>query len=1021
MTENTFIACEKSGGGWVNTDLAKFAIVPGLDEPVAATEAIVEESLRVFAEHDDGDTKDEVLAELLELHARGLILWPLGFLWGRSMIGDIFGQRFYKVVAEEDPVTAEVRKHIFDSEEFQSSNWKDAERQNRSFIFWRLFITLRLASSDVKTLGDLQEAHLVRLFNVLKPNGLWLDWVPAWTKKHLLYFADFLGRQREQPLFAIGHVNPMRPTSTSRRTTNVVATHPHLGWVDEAFENWADTLPSMTKGGPRDAKRLFLDFMSTRPATDAEPRSIFSRGNMKALLEFGKTWGTSTGRGLSVAKVHDFAYWFADKHPDAKVEVGINRYDVDQFLKSIPTSGAKAGDVKARPMPARFHHTLKEIITENDFAWPKSLVHGATGKPVHWISWLNPATNEVEPVFCEVLPRMLLLHLELPLRNIQVRRLDSGEGDSRYYDAKSRTWHDAVGANTDYWKRAGAKNLRRGVFREIPSLNGDTITGFWVNSNKTQDAVNLFDEMSGYEIPWQHDEVLENLAAMRAWQEKHNPVAGPLPYASMPPGIFDDEPSELVRAVLPDRFYLFRYPQNAAARGNEAPPSYFVFHQFFHDALDELERRLAAEDPESAVRIITERDRSGQPRKAIFTIHGMRSSTLTSLHLAGVPIEVLSKVVAGHATILMTLRYTKFDAAHVNDILTQARMQVVAAGRNQFANFLQNATLEQAMRMTARLSDDGLHQIKGPYDEPTGWSRLEVGICPNGCTQCHIGGEAIANRRERGKDKSIYGPVPGGARNCVRCRFFVTGLPFLIPLWAHATAILARVDSLSKNVSSVRLELDELKRQRLALDGSPVPQSLTDRIRILDETWVGECDARDQALADAHATMVLVEKIRAIFKHGAGEENAKLPMLLNDDCIPEVTARESTRFEIVDAVVQASRWFPSMNTSDLERERNEFLDKILYRNGYVPITLLPLSEQERRRAADALAQMVIVELGAAEAQNLIEGKKTLADFGLQEKLEAAAARAVGHPIDRLALPAPSPARSVIDVQAEGRS
>ena len=55
------------------------------------------------------------------------------------------------------------------------------------------------------------------------------------------------------------------------------------------------------------------------------------------------------------------------------------------------------------------------------------------------------------------------------------------------------------------------------------------------------------------------------------------------------------------------------------------PPTYHVFHQFFHDALDELEKRLAVEDPDSPVRIITRRD--GQPRKAIFTIHGMRSST----------------------------------------------------------------------------------------------------------------------------------------------------------------------------------------------------------------------------------------------------------------------------------------------------------------------------------------------------------------------------------------------------------
>jgi hypothetical protein len=77
-----------------------------------------------------------------------------------------------------------------------------------------------------------------------------------------------------------------------------------------------------------------------------------------------------------------------------------------------------------------------------------------------------------------------------------------------------------------------------------------------------------------------------------------------------------------------------------------------------------------------------------------------------------------------------------------------------------------------------------------------------------------------------------------------------------------------------------------------------------------------------------------------------------------------------------------------------------------------------LSEQERRRAADALAQMLIVELGAVEAETLIDGRKTLADLGLQTKLESAAAAAIGRPIERLMLSPPSAARPSIDGSIE---
>lgn len=416
-----------------------------------------------------------------------------------------------------------------------------------------------------------------------------------------------------------------------------------------------------------------------------------------------------------------------------------------------------------------------------------------------------------------------------------------------------------------------------------------------------------------------------------------------------------------------------------------------------------MQRRLEKEDPEGAVRIITSRGVSGQPLEAIFTLHGTRSATLTALHLAGVPIGILSKLVAGHATILMTLRYTKFEPAHVNQILNEARMKMLVESQERFANFLQNETLKETMRLSARLADDGLNELKGSYDEPTGWSRMDIGICPNGGTRCDVGGELVTKRKE---NKGTYRPVAGGVRNCVRCRFFITGVPFLIPLWAHASAILAKIDAHARRIDSVLDEVEALKVQRRAL-GKEAPAALRSAIVRLDEVFVSESDARDMALANLHATMFLIEKVRNIAATGDAEDDARLPMLLGEDGVPEVSARPSTRFELVDHVVQAARWFPSLASPEREAERNEFLNRFLYNNGFVPITLAPLSDQERRRAADALAELLLVELGAMEAQNLVEGRKTLAEVGLQDRLERVAAAAIGRPLDRLAFAQPT--------------
>ena len=74
-------------------------------------------------------------------------------------------------------------------------------------------------------------------------------------------------------------------------------------------------------------------------------------------------------------------------------------------------------------MPARLHVEMKKLIRENDFAWPKSL--SKSGLPSEFITHIDPATGEGREVFCEVLPRLLLLMLAAPC-GVQARRLDSG-------------------------------------------------------------------------------------------------------------------------------------------------------------------------------------------------------------------------------------------------------------------------------------------------------------------------------------------------------------------------------------------------------------------------------------------------------------------------------------------------------------------------------------------------------------------------------------------------------------------
>ena len=292
---------------------------------------------------------------------------------------------------------------------------------------------------------------------------------------------------RKDPLFAVGIRQDLRQNKVSPLLTEILRHAPHLKWIEEQFEIWIDQQNVLNKN--RDGLRLLLTYLSRLPLDPARSElDMLSEPVLRPMLDYAKTWQTPTTRINAVSKIQAFAKSLADNisaNGRKKVELGLRDIDVQRFSKSnrpVNSASSAHSEVRARPMPVRFHHMLRDIISENDFAWPKWLVHRQSGKPLHWITWFDPETGTTRPVFCEVLPRMLLLHLELPLRNVQVRRLDSGEGDLRVWDPATGRWKPASGKHAGHWDRARAKNPRgvsSGKSRRCPArsrASGSTAT-----------------------------------------------------------------------------------------------------------------------------------------------------------------------------------------------------------------------------------------------------------------------------------------------------------------------------------------------------------------------------------------------------------------------------------------------------------------------------------------------------------------------------------------------------------------
>jgi len=137
--------------------------------------------------------------------------------------------------------------------------------------------------------------------------------------------------------------------------------------------------------------------------------------------------------------------------------------------------------------------------------------------------------------------------------------------------------------------------------------------------------------------------------------------------------------------------FLFRDP--CGGYRNE-PLTDSRLRSFWIALLNELERRVAARgevlaDGSSIVFIDRRHSKSGEPLRSVYDLHTLRVSLITALATeGGVPIPILSKCVAGHASILMTLYYVKLGVPQITERLAEAQKKIHLEEQRNFFRFL---------------------------------------------------------------------------------------------------------------------------------------------------------------------------------------------------------------------------------------------------------------------------------------------------------------------------------------------
>jgi hypothetical protein len=100
-----------------------------------------------------------------------------------------------------------------------------------------------------------------------------------------------------------------------------------------------------------------------------------------------------------------------------------------------------------------------------------------------------------------------------------------------------------------------------------------------------------------------------------------------------------------------------------------------------------------------------------------------------------------------------------------------------------------------------------------------------------------------------------------------------------------------------------------------------------------------------------------------------------------------VEYRETTEFEQAARITAAGRIHKILGDERVEAKRNKYLNLILYNSGITPPDLLAnITDEQRRRALDQFAKLVLEKVSSEAIGRLTDGDMKLRDLKLEERV-----------------------------------
>jgi hypothetical protein len=335
---------------------------------------------------------------------------------------------------------------------------------------------------------------------------------------------------------------------------------------------------------------------------------------------------------------------------------------------------------------------------------------------------------------------------------------------------------------------------------------------------------------------------------------------------------------------------------------------------------------------------------------------------ITALALEGqVPFEIMQRIV-GHSRLLMILYYFKPGQVHIRRVLEDAAAHLESKKESSIIDWLQNAEHKDLEKRLASNHMDTVLAALPPHPaqrNAVGWMPMHHGTClVGGNTSGSEVNDAIGGCYNGGPNigppsQEYYAPVPGGPKNCVRCRWFVTE-PH------HLPALMAQFNNYAYHFDLARDELAEHTRAHSELqdkrfDAEEQGQLFTEQadLRKAERLLEGAAKRYSDLAEDLSACFKLIQRCMDILNSGVSDEGTTALVVATDisgvEAVVEEVDGELLQLAQICEDVEA---YPDLSPGKAVLRRSQLLDYALQRQG-MPTPFMRLTEQQQLQVGNA--------------------------------------------------------------------